>query len=211
MGGDPWSEHQCRCERCTRLREVTRDAAWMVLHSDEPDHVKATAWDARYAVGRLVEALHRQHMPQCYKGDFEEAERKGLGYSVMEVDDDTSYDEGYDRMDEDIPVQKDKEQQGPDELDQGFREPALTDEESTIVLDDQAEGDEGEVRRNLTEWESAKALAAQEEKDAGAVERTADFAHMQAKYEANGPFKNHEVNPRHELRTCRLYGDDVPW
>ncbi|KAK5676200.1 hypothetical protein LTS10_011012 [Elasticomyces elasticus] len=65
---------------------------------------------------------------------------------------------------------EDGEQQGPDEL-EGLGEPALTDEELTIVLEHQAEGGEGEVKCYATEWESAKVLAAQAEKDARATEQ----------------------------------------
>ncbi|KAK4896819.1 hypothetical protein LTR27_005416 [Elasticomyces elasticus] len=211
MAGDPWSEHQCRCERCGTLREASRDAAWIVLCSEEPDYIKQMAWDTKHVVGQLIEALHRQHVPECYTERFGEERKTGLGYLTPGEDVVMGDDEEYDHMDEDTSVQKGGEQQGPSELEQGLREPALTDEESAIVLDDQAEGGKGEVKRNLTEWESAKVLAAQEEKDARVADRTAYFAQMQASYEANGPLKNDEVNPRHELRICRWYGGDVLW
>ncbi|KAK4912728.1 hypothetical protein LTR49_018901 [Elasticomyces elasticus] len=164
------------------------------------------AWNTKQVVGQLVEALHQQHVPECYTECFGEERKTGLGYhafgeDVVMADNVNEY-----------PVVEEEEVQRVDEGGVGgLGESAQTDADPAMVQDDLVEGDVGEVKLNLTEWESAKTLAAQAEKIARAADRTAYFAQMQALYKANGPFKNRKVNPRHELRVCRWYSSDTLW
>ncbi|KAK3623486.1 hypothetical protein LTR56_021576 [Elasticomyces elasticus] len=159
MGGDPWSDHQCSCERCTTLRQTSRDANWIDMYSTEPEHVKRAARATKHAVGGLVEALHREHVPQCYTLEFEEEEKFGLGYNDMGDIDNSGYDYHYEYESEGEEVGDEGVEGEGYEVERALRDLEVDDDAVRSVFDQDIKDHEEGVKHHDTDPGVAEKLA----------------------------------------------------
>ncbi|KAK5738795.1 hypothetical protein LTR17_005730 [Elasticomyces elasticus] len=93
MSGDPWGVNRCECDGCEALRVAHQEAKWICGHRREPAHVREAAEGTLAGMQKLIEALHREHMPQYYETD----EANDSGWSEQ-LDDNVRTEDDHDDL-----------------------------------------------------------------------------------------------------------------